>query len=71
MLRIQTVLRIVQQGGFMNEPVALGAFIIEVGEIQVKGDVRMGGARLQQLTQRSLQIIFFRSQRKNSTWCTG
>jgi hypothetical protein len=47
----------------MNEPVAPGGFI-EVGEIQVKGDVRMEGAHLQQLTKRPLRITFFGASEK-------
>ena len=47
----------------MNEPVAPERFL-EVGEIQVKGDVRMGGAHLQQLTKRPLRITFFGASEK-------
>ena len=58
-----SVLRIVQQGGFTNEIVAAGGFL-EVGEVQVKGDVRMGHAYLQQITKRQLRITFFKASEK-------
>jgi hypothetical protein len=59
-----SVLRIVQQGGFTNEIVAAGGFL-EVCEVQVKGDVRMGDAHLQQSTKRQLRITFFQASEKN------
>jgi hypothetical protein len=59
-----SVLRIGQKGGIVNEHVTAGGFR-EVGEVQVKGDVRMGDVHLQQIIKRQLRIIIFDASEKH------